>query len=85
MLLMLLRPEQLFRLVTNNYFQMKNVKRKQLAKGLKRIQAKLYCNLSETEHQIFNQTIRELKKKKNWMKPARKVLKTIVKIIMNMF
>ena len=64
---------------------MKNVKRKQLPKGLKQIQAKLYCNLSETEHQIFNLAISELKKRKSWTKTARKILKTIVKIMMNMF
>jgi hypothetical protein len=64
---------------------MKKVKHKQLAKGLKRIQAKLYCNLSETEHQIFNLAISALKKKKIWTKTVRKILKTIVKKMMNMF
>ena len=64
---------------------MKKLNRKRLAKGLKRIQAKFYSDLSETEHQIFCLGIAELKKKTNWMKTVRKILKTIAEIVMKMF
>lgn len=64
---------------------MKKVNRKRLAKGLKRIQAKLYSHLSETEHQIFYLAIAELKKKTSWTKTVRKILKTIAEIVMKVF
>lgn len=66
-------------------YQMKKSNRKRLAKGLRRIQAKFYSDLSETEHQFFDLAIAELKKKTNWIKPVRRILKTIVKIMMKMF
>ncbi|HYJ65598.1 MAG TPA: hypothetical protein VEV62_17775 [Parafilimonas sp.] len=59
--------------------------RKKLAKGLKRIQAKFYSDLSGTEHQFFNLAIAELKKKTNWIKTVGRILKAIVKIMMKMF
>lgn len=64
---------------------MKRKSRKKLAKGLKRIQSKFYCRLSETEHQILDRSVSELKRSRHWIKTLKKFFEPVATSFMKLF
>lgn len=66
---------------------MKKTNRKRLRKGIRNIESKFYCSLSEKEHEILSLAITELKSKESvkWLKTMRKFLKSMVLFFTKLF